>query len=111
MKEYNILKNGQGMCCHLIVEIQVDLLSHYSNALCIGVRPYIVPSFFWSPIKQVLKFFENSQINCLFISRKSCSLILPSTTQIGPHCFRVSWTIIIVMKIYISRALKFFKIF
>ena len=46
VKEYNILKNGQGMCCHLIVEIQVDLLSHCSDALCIGVRPYIVPSFF-----------------------------------------------------------------
>ena len=46
MKECNIRKDGQGTCCHLIVEIQVDLLLHCSDALCIGVRPYTVPSFF-----------------------------------------------------------------
>ena len=46
VKEYNILKDGQGTCCHLIVEIQVHLLSHCSDVLCIGVRPYSVPSFF-----------------------------------------------------------------
>ena len=38
VKEYNILKDGQGKCCHLIVEIQVHLLSRCSDALCTGVR-------------------------------------------------------------------------
>ena len=50
------------------MNIQVDLLSHCSDALCMrgirivmkrdhfGVRPYTVSSFL-SPIKQVLKFF------------------------------------------------------
>ena len=53
---------------HLIVNIQVDWLSHCSDALCMrgirivmkrdhfGVRPYTVSSFL-SPIKQGLKFF------------------------------------------------------
>ena len=56
VKEYNILKDGQGTCCHLIVKIQVDLLSHCSDVLCIGVRPYSVPSFFRHQLNKFYSF-------------------------------------------------------
>ena len=75
VKELNILKDEQGTCCHdlnsyhrlyrslkatfnIIGVIQVDLLSHCSDALCMrviciamkgdhfDVRPYTVPCFF-----------------------------------------------------------------